>query len=157
METTPTMTDMPIRTEIMDGYRAYSGVRTRRIFAFLIDYVTVGILLVPAAVLLVLFGLLTLGFGFVLFAVFIPLVALTYIFLTLGGPHQATWGMRVMDIHLVRLDGGTIDGLTAVVHTVLFWAGNTLLSPFILLVALFTRRKQTLHDLLLGTTVERTY
>ncbi|TKB10150.1 MAG: RDD family protein, partial [Mesorhizobium sp.] len=46
-------------------------------------------------------------------------------------------------------------GLTAVVHSVLFWAGNVILSPLVLLVSLFSDRKRTLHDLLLGTVVSR--
>ena len=54
------------------------------------------------------------------------------------------------------LDGRPIDGLTAVVHSVLFWAGNVILSPLVLLVTLFSDRKRTLHDLLLGTVVSRT-
>jgi uncharacterized RDD family membrane protein YckC len=39
---------------------------------------------------------------------------------------------------------------------VLFWAGNVILSPLVLLVTLFADRKRTLHDLLLGTVVSRT-
>jgi len=38
---------------------------------------------------------------------------------------------------------------------VLFWAANVLLTPLILLATLFTDRKRTLHDLLLGTVVVR--
>jgi uncharacterized RDD family membrane protein YckC len=48
-----------------------------------------------------------------------------------------------------------VDPLTAVVHTVLFWAGNALLTPLILLATLFLDRKRTVHDLLLGTVVTR--
>ena len=49
-----------------------------------------------------------------------------------------------------------VDGLLAVVHSVLFWAGNVVLTPLILLATLFSDRKRTLHDLLLGTVVMRT-
>lgn len=100
-------------------------------------------------------GLLTLGLGWALFTVLVPMVAVLYIWNTLGGSDQATLGMKLMGIRLERLDGARIDGLTAVVHTVLFWAGNVILSPLVLLVALFTDRKRTLHDLLLGTVVTR--
>jgi len=68
---------------------------------------------------------------------------------------QATTGMKMMGIRLDRLDGTRIDGLTAVVHSVLFWAGNVMLTPLVLLVTLFSDRKRTLHDLLLGTVVSR--
>jgi len=63
--------------------------------------------------------------------------------------------MRMMGIRLDRLDGRPVNGLLAVVHSVLFWAANALLTPLVLLVTLFSDRKRTLHDLLLGTVVTR--
>jgi len=139
----------------VDDVRAYDGVRSRRIFAFLIDYVIVGLLLIPFAILVFLLGLLTFGLGWSLFAFLAPAVALLYVWNTLGGRNQATTGMRMMGIRLERLDGRSVDGMLAVVHSVLFWAANVLLTPLILLVTLFTARKRTLHDLLLGTVVIR--
>ena len=41
------------------------------------------------------------------------------------------------------------------VHAVLFWAGNVLLSPLVLLISLFSPRKRLLQDFLLGTVVVR--
>ena len=75
---------------------------------------------------------------------------------TLGSRDQATTGMKIMGIRLDKLDGTRIDGMTAVVHSVLFWAANVILTPLVLLVTLFSDRKRTLHDLLLGTVVTRT-
>ena len=140
----------------LDDSRAYDGVRTRRVVAFLIDYVIVALLLVPFGILVFLLGLLTFGLGWGLFGVLAPLVAMAYVWNTLGGRRQATIGMRSMGIMLERLDGAPIDGLTAVVHSVLFWAGNVILSPLVLLVTVFADRKRTLHDLLLGIVVVRT-
>ncbi len=140
----------------LDDVRAYDGVRSRRIFAFLIDYLIVGLLLIPFAILVAILGLLTFGLACSLFAVLGPAVALIYVWNTLGGPNQATVGMRAMGIRLDRLDGRPVDGMLAVVHTVLFWAGNVFLTPLVLLVSLFADRKRTLHDLLLGTAVTRT-
>jgi uncharacterized RDD family membrane protein YckC len=139
----------------LDDERAYEGVRTRRVLACMIDYPIVGLLTIPFAILVLVLGLLTLGLGWMLFTVLVPLVALLYIWNTLGGPNQATTGMRLMGIRLDRLDGAPIDGITAVVHSVLFWAGNVILTPLVLLVTLFTDRKRTLHDILLGTVVTR--
>lgn len=139
----------------LDDVRAYDGVRTRRIIAFLIDYLIIGLLLIPFGILVFLLGLLTFGLGWSLFGILAPAVALLYVWSTLGGRNQATTGMRIMGIRLDRLDGRPVDGLLAVVHTVLFWAGNVLLTPLVLLVALFADRKRTLHDLLLGTVVTR--
>ncbi|MCB1470975.1 MAG: RDD family protein [Rhizobiaceae bacterium] len=139
----------------LDDMRAYEGVRSRRVLAFIIDYIIVGLLLIPVAVFVLLFGLLTFGLGWMLFGILVPAVALTYIWWTMGGRKQATIGMQIVGIRLDRLDGQPIDGLFAVVHSVLFWAGNALLTPLILLVTLFTDRKRALHDLLLGTVVTR--
>jgi uncharacterized RDD family membrane protein YckC len=150
-----TALDGEIITSRFDDARAYDGVRTRRVLAFCIDYLIVGLLTIPFAILVLLLGILTLGLGWLLYSILVPAVALTYIWNTLGGPNQATTGMRIMNIRLDRLDGKPIDGLTAVVHSVLFWAGNVVLTPLILLATLVLDRKRTVHDLLLGTVVTR--
>lgn len=148
-----------IEGEIIDSRlndsRTYEGVRTRRVMAFVIDYVLVALISFAVGILVFFLGIITLGLGWMLFAVLFPAVALVYIWNTLGGPHQATPGMRVMNIRLERLDGQPIDGLTAIVHSVLFWAGNVILTPLILLATLVLDRKRTVHDLLLGTVVTR--
>src|SRR5690606_18317203 len=158
MGTEGTMTrilDGDIINSWRDDVRAYDGVRTRRVLAFCIDYLIIGLLLIPVGIAVFLLGLVTLGLGWSLFAVIAPLVALVYIWVTLGGSTQSTIGMRMMGIRLDRLDGRPVDGLFAVVHSVLFWAGNALLTPLILLATLFLDRKRTVHDLLLGTVVTR--
>ena len=43
--------------------------------------------------------------------------------------------------------------LLAIMHSLLFWFSVSFLTPLILLVGLFTPRKQLLHDLILGTVV----
>jgi uncharacterized RDD family membrane protein YckC len=139
----------------LDDSRTYEGVLTRRMMAFVVDYILVALLSGIFGIIVFFLGILTLGLGWMLFAVLVPLVVLFYIWNTLGGPNQATPGMRLMNIRLERLDGMRVDPLTAVVHTVLFWAGNALLTPLILLATLFLDRKRTVHDLLLGTVVTR--
>lgn len=134
---------------------ALDGVRTRRIMAFVIDYVLIALLILPFGLLVAALGVLTFGFGWALFAVLGPAVALIYVAMTLGGPRQATKGMQMMGVMIERLDGARIDGMTAIVHTVLFWASNAILSPLALVATLFTWRKRTLHDILLGTQVVR--
>jgi uncharacterized RDD family membrane protein YckC len=132
-----------------------AGVRTRRVYAFLIDAMIVFLLSIPVSIVIFLLGIVTLGLGFVLYAIMFPVLAITYVAYTMGGEDQATVGMKANDIYLARLDGGRIDPMTAMVHSVLFWAGNALLTPLVLLVTLFSDRKRTLHDLLLGTIVLR--
>lgn len=139
----------------LTNYALFDGVRTRRIFAFLIDYAIIFILTIPAAIIIAILGVLTLGLGWMLYAIIFPLVALSYVAYTMGGQQQATLGMRAMNIRLMRLDGQRIDGMLAIVHSVLFWALNTVLTPLILFATLFLDRKRTLHDLLLGTMVVR--
>lgn len=151
----PQVLDGELIVNRLDDSRLFDGVRTRRILAFLLDYVIVALLLIPFAILVAVFGLLTLGLGWMLYSILVPAVALAYIWNTLGGPKQATKGMQMMGIRLERLDGGKVDGMLAVVHTVLFWAGNVVLSPLILLATLFLDGKRTVHDLLLGTVVVR--
>lgn len=139
----------------LTNYALFDGVRTRRIFAFLIDYAIIFMLTIPAAIIIAILGVLTLGLGWMLYAIIFPLVALSYIAYTMGGQQQATLGMRAMNIRLMRLDGQRVDGMLAIVHSVLFWAFNTVLTPLILFATLFLDRKRTLHDLLLGTVVVR--
>jgi uncharacterized RDD family membrane protein YckC len=139
----------------LNDVRVYEGVRRRRMVAFCIDYLLVAVMMIPVWIFVFLLGIITFGLGWALFGVLTPIVALTYVGLTMGGPHQATWGMRAMSIRIERLDGRTVDPILAIVHAALFWAGNVILTPLILLVALFTERKRTLHDILLGTVVTR--
>lgn len=153
---TPVYQDQSFRNLPAAG--ALDGVLTRRSAGFVIDYLIIGLFAAALAVGIFVFGIATFALGWALFLVFSPLLTLIilfYVAVTLGGRNQATLGMRAMGVKMVRLDGRPIDGLTAMVHTVLFWAGNLLLTPFILLATLFTDNKRTLHDLLLGTLVIR--
>lgn len=149
-------TAMDYRPAVLDDKRAFDGVLSRRVLAFIIDYIIVGLLVCVVGILVFFLGILTLGAGWLLYAILVPAVAIAYVWTTMGGPQQATIGMRVMNIRLARLDGAPIDGMTAVVHSVLFWAFNAVLTPLILLATLFLDYRRTLHDLLLGTVVVRT-
>jgi uncharacterized RDD family membrane protein YckC len=135
--------------------RSYDGVLSRRIFAFLIDYVVMGLAIVLLSAVIFVLGVLTLGLGWLLYAILVPIVVIPYVALTLGGRDQATPGMKAMDLKIIKDDGTKIDWLIATVHLVLFWVFNTILTPFVLLLALFTGRKRTLHDILLGTSMQR--
>ncbi len=136
--------------------RLYEGVRTRRIFAFLIDYFIVLLLCIPVAIIIAFLGIITLGLGWMLYGFLLPLVALPYVYWTVGGRRKATIGMRMMDIRIERMDGKPVDGLFAVAHSVLFWAANVLLTPLILLATLFLDYKRAVHDMLLGAVIVRT-
>jgi uncharacterized RDD family membrane protein YckC len=129
----------------------YDGVLSRRVFAFVIDYLIVGLLMIPAYVVAFFFALLTLGLGFYLFPVLFFIIAALYFGLSLSSSAQATPGMRVMDLMMTSDSGHPIDFFTAILHLVVFWILNSVLTPFILLVGLFTDRGRLLHDIALGT------
>lgn len=139
----------------IDEWRAYRSVRTRRVLAFFIDYALILLLCIPVSIVIFFLGVFTLGLGFALYSILFALVALPYVGFSMGGPAQATPGMRLMGIRIARLDGRPVDGLLAMVYTVLFWAANVILTPFIVLISLFSPRKRLLHDMLLGTVVVR--
>lgn len=119
-----------------DDWRAYSGVLSRRVFAFLIDYAIVLLLCIPAAVIVFFLGVITLGLGFFLYPALFVIVAVLYFGVTLSGPSQASPGMRAMGIAMARMDGRRIDFLLATVHIALFWIINSVLTPLILLAGL---------------------
>ncbi|MGZ5802836.1 MAG: RDD family protein [Xanthobacteraceae bacterium] len=134
----------------------FNGVLSRRVVAFVIDVIVIAAPVVAAAILIVVFGIITLGLGLILLwplhAAAIVWAILYYGF-TLGGSASATVGMRVMDLQMRTWYGAPAYFVLGAVHAIAFWISVTMLSPLVLLVGLFTRRKQLLHDLLLGTVV----
>lgn len=123
--------------------------------AFCVDYILIGIIIAIAGAVVFVLGLVTLGLGWILYIGLVPLVAVIYFGYTIGGPDHASPGMKMFSIRLETLDGKRIDFVLAAVHTVLFWAGNAIVSPLILAASFFSKRKRLLHDLLLGTVIVR--
>ena len=132
----------------------FRGVLTRRVFAFLIDLLVLSIPVVLACVFIAVFGVVTLGLGWALFWLVSPasvIWALIYYGATLGGPHSATLGMRVMDLELRTWHGGPGYFVLGAMHAVLFWIFMSF--PPVLLIGLLNRRRRLLHDIVLGTVV----
>ncbi len=130
------------------------GVMTRRCVAWVVDLVLIAGLTLVGWVVLFTFGLLTLGLGMPLLGL-LPFVPAAYYFLFLAGmaatPGQAMLGLRVLrDDDLGRPT--PLQALLAVVIYTVTWATSGLL----LLIAPFTRRHRTLHDLVSGLVVVRT-
>jgi uncharacterized RDD family membrane protein YckC len=98
-------------------------------------------------------GILTFGLAWLLLPALFAVVALGYVALTLGGPRSATIGMRALGIELRTWNGAPVFPLLAIMYALIFWFSIGLLTPLVLLVGLFTYRRQLLHDLLLGTVV----
>jgi uncharacterized RDD family membrane protein YckC len=131
----------------------FESVLSRRVVAFVIDAIIIVLLMIPAALIVFVLGVVTLGIGWILYGALFAIVALGYVALTLGGPNSATVGMRWTGIEMRTWNGGPSFPLLAVMHALIFWFSVALLTPLILLVGLFTARRQLLHDLLLGTVV----
>ena len=128
----------------------FDGVLSKRIVAFFIDAILIVALMIPAGLLVLVLGFVTLGLGWLLFPPLFAIVALAYIALTLGGPASATPGMRITGVEMRTWSGQRLFPLLAMMHALLFWFSIGLLTPLVLIVGLVTRRKQLLHDLLLG-------
>ncbi len=128
----------------------FRDVRRRRILAFALDLLIVGAFVLVSAFFVFIFGLLTFGLGWILFAALVPAVAVLYVAFTVGA-RQATWGMRAMGITMRMWYGGRPDFWIGAAHAVLFWASSGLLPLIVLLPPLFDPRKRMLHDMVLGT------
>ena len=134
----------------------FRGVLTRRVFAFLIDLVVLSVPVILGYVFIAVFGLLTLGLGWVLFWLAWPasvIWAIVYYGASLGGAHSATLGMRVMDLELRTFYGAPGYFVLGAMHAVLFWVSVSFLSPLVVLVGLFNGRRRLLHDIVLGTVI----
>lgn len=128
----------------------YDGVPARRLAAWVIDLVVILLIGVPVAFV---FGLLTLGFGFLIFPFLVASVGFLYRTTTIAGS-SATWGMRIMGIELRRADGSRFDFMTALMHTALYTIalGFVVLQLISCVAMIGTRYGQGLPDLILRTT-----
>jgi uncharacterized RDD family membrane protein YckC len=137
----------------------FRGILVRRMIAFLIDLFVLAVPVILGVIFIAVFGLVTLGLGWALFWLVSPasvVWALVYYGATIGGPHSATIGMRMMDLELRTWYGAPGYFVLGAVHAVCFWISVSVLSPFVLLVGLFNGRRRLLHDFLLGTVVINT-
>lgn len=133
----------------------FETLLTRRVFAYFVDLAI--ILLIMCAVLVVglVFGVLTAGITLLTIPIALPIALVAYYAVTLGSPRRATVGMQLMDIVLTPTRGAPLEGWRAFFHPLLFWLTCWILPPFSYLFALFTPRRQMIHDLVLGTLMVR--
>ncbi|QRG05386.1 RDD family protein [Xanthobacter dioxanivorans] len=134
----------------------FEGVLSRRLVAFCVDAMMVIGPIVLLAVFIFVFGLVTLGLGWMLFWLLSPAFvvwAVAYNAITLGSPASATLGMRLMELEMRTWYGAPCYSLLGAVHAVGFWVSISALTPLVLLVPLFNDRRRLLHDFLLGTVV----
>ncbi len=129
------------------------GVLTRRVLAWLIDMLLVGILLSIGWVLLGVLSVATFGLGVPLFAL-LPAVPFVYHWLLIGTtgttPGQSLCGICVRRDE----DLGPASLFAALVFTAILWL-QLASSGLWLLAALFTARHRAIHDLASGLVVVR--
>jgi uncharacterized RDD family membrane protein YckC len=131
-----------------------NGAMLRRCLAWCVDACLIGILVFVLLAVLVMFGVLTFGLGFHAMAI-LPFVPFLYNFLSLLSGPSATPGQQMMGLTVRRdADLGPPTPLQALVSVALFYA-TLATTGLLLLVALFTERHRTLHDLLSGLVVVR--
>lgn len=134
------------------------GVLSRRVLAYLVDVVVIGVLVVLFGILIGVAGVVTLGLGWALYAVLVPGTALLYSAVTVGGHGTGTFGMRLAGLSAVdAATGEPVGFLIAGVHALLFYVGiGTLLLLLLDIVISFARTDRRLgHDLLAGLIVVR--
>ncbi len=130
------------------------GVLTRRLVAWFVDLAVLSVLCGALYAGVLALGLITLGFGWSLFAT-LPFAPAAYYFLSLISPMQATPGQAMLGLAVV--DNATLappsvaQALVCVVVYVVTLPALWLL----MLLGLITTRRRLLHDLLSGLVVIR--
>jgi uncharacterized RDD family membrane protein YckC len=133
----------------------FEGVLTRRSIAFFIDLVLIGVMILAFSLVGLVAGFLTLGLAWVALVFVIPATIVLYYAATLGSAKRATVGMQMMDLVLTPTRGQPLDGWMALIHAGVFWLTTWISWPISLLFALFTPRRQMIHDLVVGTLMVR--
>jgi uncharacterized RDD family membrane protein YckC len=138
----------------LDDYALTQGVLVRRVFAWLLDVFLVGLILVVLWFLLLLFGVLTLGLGLPLLGV-LPFVPFCYHLFFVASMAGATPGQQALGLAVRRNDDlGLPSFAQAFIYTLVFYL-TLATTGLLLLIALFTMRHRTLHDLASGLVVVR--
>jgi len=134
-----------------------SGVLGSRIFAWIADIIVLAILGSLIWFALLLLGVVTFGATWLLIPIATVATALGYAAITIGGPRQATWGMRMAGLRVETVNGGRPDGLAAAVHALLFYvaAGTVGLWLLDILCGIVRSDRRLGHDLLTGLVVVR--
>ena len=133
----------------------FEGVLTRRVSAFIIDLVVMGALILAFGFVGLIAGFLTFGLAWMALFLVVPATIALYYGATLGSPRRATMGMQMMDLVLTPTRGQPLDGWMALIHAGVFWLTAWISLPLSLLFALFTPRRQMIHDLVVGTLMVR--
>jgi uncharacterized RDD family membrane protein YckC len=139
----------------LDNPALYAGIRSRRIFGYVVDLVLIAMIWGVAWVAAIILGIVTLGLLWPVLVVFLGLVPLAYHTLTIASASSATFGMRIFDVEVRSWTGRRPDFWQALLMTALYMVTVWPTGLLILIVSLFDKRARTLHDMLSGTVVIR--
>jgi uncharacterized RDD family membrane protein YckC len=146
---------------MLDNPALYDGVLGRRVWAYIVDVLLIAAANVAVHVALFTMGVVTIGIlmlpAMLLMALisFLPL-AILYDTITLGGYKASTPGMRLFGLRAhSTTTGGRPDYVQAFVMSLLFYVTLSATAGLLLLVVFFTRRNMALHDILSGIVVTR--
>ncbi len=145
----------PILPDPASAPELFEGVLTRRVMAFVIDLIVMGMMIIAFTIVGLIAGFLTFGLSWLALIFVVPATILVYYGATLGSHKRATLGMQMMDIVLTPTRGQPLDGWMAIIHAAVFWLTTWISWPVSLLFALFTPRRQMIHDLVVGTLMVR--
>jgi uncharacterized RDD family membrane protein YckC len=141
-------------TQFPDDEFLVGGALSRRCLAWVADIILIALLVSVLWWILAAFGVLTLGIGFGAMAI-LPFVPFLYNFLSLLSPPSATPGQQMFGLTVRRdFDLGPPTALQALVSVIGYYL-TLATSGLLLVVALFTTRHRTLHDLVSGLVVVR--
>ncbi len=129
---------------------AFTGVRTRRMLAFCLDFILVSIVV---AVLWSVLFVATFGLAALLLPPLFPFVAFFYNGVSVSGRRMATPGMRALDVEIRTVDGRRVSFIAAALHAVLLYV--SWMVPPVFLVSLLTGDKRCLHDIVASVIVVR--
>ncbi len=133
----------------------FAGILTRRVAAFLVDCVLIGMIAVVLLMIGLVAGFLTFGLAWLGLFLVLPLALIGFYAVTLGSPARATPGMRLFDLVLTPTRGQPLNGAQAFLHALVFYITFWISWPVSLLFVLFTPRRQMIHDLVTGTLMLR--
>ncbi|WP_161958870.1 RDD family protein [Ferruginivarius sediminum] len=140
----------------LDAPELYEGLLWRRVAAHLVDACLIVLLGVLAWFVLVFLVAISFGALGPLLIPLIPLFPSLYAAATIGGSQaSATPGMRLFGLTVLDWTGRRVGYAQGFLMAIFFYVTTALTSALVLIVALFTQRHRTLHDIMAGTVVVR--
>ncbi|MGE5545498.1 MAG: RDD family protein [Solirubrobacterales bacterium] len=155
----PVIAPLPAWADPWRNPDLFRGIVAKRVIAYLIDMVAVGLTVVAVWIGLGLLTLATFGLLWPVQALAVTLVPLAYHSLLISSSRAATLGMRAVGIRVASVspladpNSGRPTLFQAMIQTVAFYGSMAATGSLVLVVALFNPRRRTLHDWLAGTVV----